>query len=62
MVSELRVDVKELETKNYKKVPTKKGTSLPLRHWKLLVDNLDFLDQAVEEKELFYTPREKRVR
>ena len=34
----------------YLNVPTKWGLGLPLNRWKMLVDSLDFLDQASMEK------------
>ncbi|CAG2236759.1 unnamed protein product [Mytilus edulis] len=38
------------EWKDGQRVPTKRGLSLPLHRWKMLVDSLDFLHQAIMEK------------
>jgi len=46
---QLRVDIREWETKHDKRVPTKKGISLPLHRWKMLADTFEFLDQALVE-------------
>ena len=43
---EIRIDVRQWEIQNDKRVPTKKGISLPLHRWKLLANNMDFVDQA----------------
>ncbi|CAG2202428.1 unnamed protein product [Mytilus edulis] len=50
---EIRIDVREWELKDEKLIPTKKGISLPLHRWKLLVDNFEFLDQALAEKRVY---------
>ena len=47
---EIHIDVSECEIQNDTRVPTKKGISLPLHRWKMLVDGLEFLDQALIEK------------
>lgn len=47
---QIRIDVREWELKDEKLIPTKKGISLPLHRWKLLADNMDFVDQALNEK------------
>ena len=47
---DLRVDIREWEQKNEKLVPTKKGISLSLQRWKLLVDCLEYIDQALTDK------------
>jgi hypothetical protein len=52
---EIRIDVREWEIQNDKRVPTKKGISLPLQRWKMLVDSLEFLDQALDEKRDYAT-------
>ena len=44
---EIHIDVSECEIQNDKRVPTKKGISLPLHRWKMLVDGLEFLDQNI---------------
>jgi hypothetical protein len=40
---EICIDVREWEIQN-DKVPTKKGISLSLHRWKMLVDSLEFLE------------------
>ncbi|VDI50965.1 Hypothetical predicted protein [Mytilus galloprovincialis] len=35
---EIRIDIREWELKDEKLIPTKKGNSLPLHRWKLMVD------------------------
>ena len=52
---EIRIDVREWEIKDGKQIPTKKGISLPLHRWKMLVDSLEFLDQALNEKREYAT-------
>jgi hypothetical protein len=52
---EIRIDVSEWEIQNEKRIPTKKGISLPLQRWKMLVDSLEFLDQALIEKREYAT-------
>jgi hypothetical protein len=52
---EIRIDVREWEIKDGKQIPTKKGISLPLHRWKMLVDSLEFLDQALDEKREYAT-------
>ena len=52
---EIHIDVREWEIKDGKQVPTKKGISLPLQRWKMLVDSLEFLDQALDEKRDYAT-------
>ena len=52
---EIRIDVREWETKDGKLIPTKKGLSLPLSRWKLLVDSFDLVDQALVENKEFST-------
>ena len=52
---EIRIDVREWEIQNDKRVPTKKGISLPLHRWKMLVDMFEFLDQALDEKREYAT-------
>ena len=47
---QIRIDIREWEIKDGKLIPTKKGISLPLHRWKLLVDSFEFLDQALKEK------------
>jgi hypothetical protein len=47
---EIRIDVREWEIKDGKQIPTKKGISLPLNRWKLLANNMNFVDQALDEK------------
>ena len=47
---EIRIDVREYEMKNGMRIPTKKGISLPLYRWKMLVNSFEFLDQAIDEK------------
>ena len=47
---EVHIDVREWEIKDGKQVPTKKGISLPLQRWKMLANNMDFVDQALDEK------------
>jgi hypothetical protein len=48
---EIRIDVRQWDIQNDKRVdvPTKKGISLPLHWWKMLVDMFEFLDQALDE-------------
>ena len=38
-----------------KQIPTKKGISLPLHRWKMLVVSLEYLDQALDEKREYAT-------
>ncbi|CAC5426309.1 unnamed protein product [Mytilus coruscus] len=52
---EIRTDVREWETKNDWKVPTKTGISLPLQRWKPLTDNFEFSDQTLVEKRVYST-------
>ncbi|XP_063411141.1 uncharacterized protein LOC134694076 [Mytilus trossulus] len=52
---QLRIDIREWETKNGKRMPTKKGISLPLNRWKMLVDSFDYLDQALVENNTYTT-------
>ena len=52
---EIRIDVREWEIQNDKRVPTKKGISLPLHRWKMFVDSLEVLDQALDEKREYAT-------
>ena len=52
---EIRIDVREWEIKDGKQIPTKKGISLPLNRWKMLVDSFEFLDQALDEKRKYAT-------
>jgi hypothetical protein len=40
---EIRIDIREWEIKDGKQIPTKKGISLPLHRWEMLVDSLEFL-------------------
>jgi len=47
---EPRIDVREWETHGDKRIPTKKGISLTLQRWKLLVEAFDGLDKALEER------------
>jgi hypothetical protein len=35
--------------------PKEKGISLPLHRWKLLANNMDFVDQALDEKRDYAT-------
>ena len=49
------------ETQNDKRVPTKKGISLPLHRWKLLASNMDFVDQALYEKRDYKTHLARNV-
>jgi hypothetical protein len=51
----IRIDVREWAFKNGEQLPTKKGISLPLHRWKMLVDSLEFLDQALDEKRDYAT-------
>ena len=46
---EIRIDIREWEVKDGKRIPTKKGISLPLHRWKMLVDSFEFLDQVLNE-------------
>lgn len=46
---QIRIDVREWEMKD-KLIPTKKGISLSLQRWKLLVDSLEFLDRSLDEQ------------
>jgi hypothetical protein len=46
----MRIDVQEWNSHNGRKIPTKKGISLPLHRWKMLVNSFEFLDQALDEK------------
>ena len=48
---EIRIDVREWESKDQKLIPTRKAISLPLYRWKLLVESFDSMDKALEEKE-----------
>ena len=57
----IRIDVREWEIQNDKRVPTKKGISLPLHRWKLLANNMDFVDQALDEKREYATHLERNV-
>lgn len=50
---EVRIDIREWETENGMRVPTRKGISLPLQRWKLLVDNFESLDRALQEKSTY---------
>ena len=43
---EVRIDIREWDIQDGKKNPTKKGISLPLHRWKMLVDMFEFLDQT----------------
>ena len=43
---EVRIDIREWDIHDGKKNPTKKGISLPLHRWKMLVDMFEFLDQT----------------
>lgn len=52
---EIRIDIREWEIQNDKRVPTKKGISLSLHRWKLLANNMDFVDQALDEKREYAT-------
>ena len=52
---EIRIDVREWGIQNDKRIPTKKGISLPLHRWKMLVDMFEFLDQALDEKSDYAT-------
>jgi len=52
---EIRIDIREWKTENNKRIPTKKGISLPLHRWKMLVDSFEFLDQALAEKRDYRT-------
>ena len=52
---EIRSDIREWEIKDGKQIPTKKGISLPLNRWKLLANNMDFVDQALDEKTEYAT-------
>ena len=47
---QMRIDVQEWNSHNGRKIPTKKGISLPLHRWKMLVNSFEFLDQALDEK------------
>ena len=47
---EVRIDIREWEMQNDARIPTRKGTSLPLQRWKLLVESFDPLDKALQEK------------
>ena len=46
---ELRVDLREWENDR----PTKKGISLTLMHWKNLVDQIEYVDEALREKKSY---------
>ncbi len=46
---EIRIDIREWERKE-KLIPTKKGSSLTMSRWKMLVDSFDSLDAALSEK------------
>ena len=50
-MDEIRIDVREWEWQTRKLVPTKKGISLPLHRWKLLVESFEWLDRALDEKQ-----------
>ena len=52
---EIRIDVRQWEIQNDKRVPTEKGISLPLHRWKMFVDMFEFLDQALDEKRDYAT-------
>ena len=52
---EMRIDIREYDDKVQGKIPTKKGISLPLHRWKLLVDSFEFLDQALSEQRDYST-------
>lgn len=47
---EVRIDIREFEMKGDKLVPMKKGISIPLNRWKMLVENLEAVDQALAER------------
>lgn len=47
---EARIDIREWELREGRKFPTKKGISLPLMRWKLLVESFDELDKALQDK------------
>ena len=47
---QMRIDVQEWDSHNGRKISTKKGISLPLHRWKMLVNSFEFLDQALDEK------------
>ena len=48
--NDTRIDLREFELKDEKLIPTKKGISLPLIRWKMLVESFDDLDKALVEK------------
>ena len=52
---EICIDIREWEIKDGKQIPTKKGMSLPLHRWKMLVDMFEFLDQALDKKRDYAT-------
>jgi len=52
---EIRIDVRQWEIQNDRRVPTKKGISLPLHRWEMLVDMFELLDQALYEKRDYAT-------
>jgi hypothetical protein len=47
---EPRIDVREWGTRGENRIPTRKGISLKLQRWRLLVEAFDSLDKALEEK------------
>jgi hypothetical protein len=56
---EIRIDVREWEIKDGKQIPMKKGISLPLHRWKLLTNNMDFVDQPwVKRGNMLHTSEE----
>ena len=46
---EMRVDIREWQDDQ----PTKKGTSLPLMRWKNLVDQIEYVDKAPQNKQSY---------
>ncbi|WOL11838.1 RNA polymerase II transcriptional coactivator KIWI-like [Canna indica] len=43
------VDIREFYVKDGKELPGKKGILLPMDQWKVLLDHIDEIDQAVKE-------------
>lgn len=50
---EPRIDIREWQTEDAKRIPTRKGISLKLQRWKLLVEAFDSLDKALKEKSTY---------